>query len=305
VRLHRVEGLLVDEARHLNRDHLIVRLVGAVLGAPVELVDTDVGGAGQHPVNGANTPAPAHAGVEPALVQMLGDRLHAHAPPRAVALQRQAEGEPHRVGVKRVDLQLLLELGPALLRVHHPIADRRQRAVPEALPRILLQGAKRVLGVLLGLVLVEQRHDLAHHHVHGIVAKLLRHGDELDAVPGELPDVELQLEVVAEEAAERMNDHHVEAGRLLGPGLHHALELRPPIIGRRGARLDIGLHQLVVARGPIRLALLALVGDGHVMFGLPRGRDAQVEGGAERDRAHAAFLKARCTAFGSRSITRR
>ena len=81
-------------------------------------------------------------------------------------------------------------------------SDRRQRAVPEALPRVLLHGPKRVLGVLLGLVLVEQRHDLAHHDVHGIVAHLLGDGDELDAVPGQLADVELELEVVAKEAAE-------------------------------------------------------------------------------------------------------
>jgi len=38
--------------------------------------------------------------------------------------------------------------------------------------------------------------------VHGIVAHLLGDGDELDAVLGELPDVELQLEMVAEETAE-------------------------------------------------------------------------------------------------------
>ncbi len=59
-----------------------------------------------------------------------------------------------------------------------------------------------MLGVLLGLVFVEQRHDLAHHDVHGIVAHLLGDGDELDAVLGQLADVELKLEMVAKEAAE-------------------------------------------------------------------------------------------------------
>ncbi len=53
-----------------------------------------------------------------------------------------------------------------------------------------------MLGVLLRLLLVEQRHDLAHHHVHRVVAELLGHRNEAYAVLGELADVELQLEMV-------------------------------------------------------------------------------------------------------------
>ena len=59
-----------------------------------------------------------------------------------MALDRETEREPHRVGVQRVDLQLLLDLGSAFLGIDDAIADRRQRAVPEALARILLQGAQ-------------------------------------------------------------------------------------------------------------------------------------------------------------------
>ena len=109
--------------------------------------------------------------------------------------------------MQRIDLELLLDLRAPLLRVDHAIADRGERAVPETLTRILLQGPERVLGVFLGLILVEQRHDLAHHDVHRIVTQLLGHGDEPDAVLGELPDVELKFEVVAEETAERVDDH--------------------------------------------------------------------------------------------------
>ena len=104
--------------------------------------------------------------------------------------------------MQRVDFELLFDLRAALLGRDDAIADGRQRAVPEPLPRILLQGPQRVLGRLLGLVLVEQRHDLAHHDVHGVVTHLLGDGNQLDAVLGQLADVKLKLEVVAKEAAE-------------------------------------------------------------------------------------------------------
>ncbi|MCK9550307.1 hypothetical protein [Aquamicrobium sp.] len=78
--------------------------------------------------------------------------------------------------MQRVDFQLLLDLRAALLGRDHAIADGRQRAVPEALPGVLLQGAQDVLGVLLGLVFVEQRHDPPHHVVDRIVAKRLPDG---------------------------------------------------------------------------------------------------------------------------------
>jgi hypothetical protein len=119
-----------------------------------------------------------------------------------------------------------------------PIADRRQRAVPEALTRVLLHGAQGVLGVLLGLVLVEQRHDLADHVAHGIVAEFLGDRHQADAVLGEPADVELQLELITEEAAEAVHQDHVERRRLGGGGIDHPLELGSPIVGRGDTRLD-------------------------------------------------------------------
>lgn len=59
-----------------------------------------------------------------------------------------------------------------------------------------------MLGVLLGLVFLEQGHDLTHHDVHRIVAHLLGDGEQLDAVLHQLAHVELELEMIAEEAAE-------------------------------------------------------------------------------------------------------
>ena len=86
--------------------------------------------------------------------------------------------------------------------------------------------------------------------------------------------------MVAEEAAERMDDHDVEHGGLGRPGFDHPLEFGPAVVRRGRARLDIGLDELVTARGAIGFALPALVGDGDVVLGSPRRRDAQVEGGA-------------------------
>ena len=107
--------------------------------------------------------------------------------------------------MQRVDFELLFDLRAALLGRDDAIADGRQRAVPEPLPRILLQGPEDVFRVLLGLVFVEHRHDLPHHDVHGIVVHLLRDREELDAVLSQLADVGLKLEVVAEEAREAMH----------------------------------------------------------------------------------------------------
>ena len=72
--------------------------------------------------------------------------------------------------------------------------------------------------------LVKERHDLAHHGAHRIVAQLLRDGDQAHAVLGELADIELKLELIAEEARERMDDDDVESRRLGQGRLDHRLE---------------------------------------------------------------------------------
>ena len=281
-RLHGVEDGLVDDRRDRDRDDLVVRLVVAVLGAPVELVLPDIGSPGQHPVDGADAPASAVAGEDTVFVQILGDRLDAHRAGRAVTLKREPERQPHGVGVDRIDLQLLLDLRTTLLGGDDAVADRWQRAVPKPLARILLQGTQDVFGVLLGLILVEQRHDLAHHDVHRIVAHFLRDRQQADAILRQLADVELKLEVVAEKSAERVDDDDLERRGLGRPGLDHLLELGAAVVGRRRSRVYERLDKLIAARSAIGFALLALVGDRHVMLGLPRGRYAQVEGSAQR-----------------------
>ncbi len=232
-------------------------------------------------MNLTDAPASAVAGEDAAAVEVGDDVLDAHLAGGAVAFQRKTIDQAHRIGMQRVDFELLLGLGLALFGGDGAIADRRKRAVPEALPRILLQGPHDVLGVFLRLVFIEQRHDLPHHDVHGVIPHLLCDRDQLHAVLGQLADIELQLEVVAEKPAERMNHDDIE-GRGLGRSrLDHALELGAAVVGRRCAGFDEGFDQLQAARFAIGFALPLLIGNGDIMLSLPRRRDAQVKGGAQ------------------------
>nr|WP_041794807.1 hypothetical protein [Pararhodospirillum photometricum] len=283
MRLHGVEGLKVDQRWHRDCDNLADRLQFLGLGALVELVLADIGAPRQDAVKLADAPAPAVAGEDATGVEMADDRLDAHRAGRAVSFQRQPVDQPHGVGVQWIDLQLLLGLGPALLGRDDAVADRRQRAVPEALPGVLLQGAHDVLAVFLGLILVEQRHDLAHHDVHRVVAHLLRDRNQLDAVLRQLAHIEFQLEVIAEEAAERVDDDDIEGRGFGGARLDHALELGTAIVGSGRARLNVGVDKLIAARQAVGLTLALLVRDRDIMLGLPRGRDAEIQGSARGD----------------------
>ncbi len=139
-----------------------------------------------------------------------------------------------------------------------------------------------MLGVLLRLILVEQCHDLPHHDVHRIVAHLLGDGDKPDAVLRQPADVELKLEVISEEAREAVDDDDIERRGLARARLDHLLEFGPAIIGGGRARLDIKLDELIPARGAVGFALAFLIRNRDIVLGLPRRRDAQIQGGAQR-----------------------
>jgi len=180
----------------------------------------------------------------------------------------------------RVHLQLLFGPSAALLGRDNAIAERRSRAVPEALAGIFPHGSQRVLRVLLGLILVEERHDLAHHHAHRVLAEILRDRDQPHAVLRQAADIELKLELVSEEARERVDYDRVEGGGPRGRSVHHLLELGASIVGRRRAGLDVLAHGLVTPSLAVGLRLAALIGYRQVLLGLPSGRDAEIEDGA-------------------------
>lgn len=66
-------------------------------------------------------------------------------------------------------------------------------------------------------------HDLRHSFA-SFITQLLGDRDQTHAVLGELPDVELELELVAEEPREAVHHDHVEGGRLDQSRLDHRLE---------------------------------------------------------------------------------
>jgi len=231
MRLHGLERCFVDEWRHVGCHDLAGRL-GSFGGAtPVEFVLPDIGRSGEYTMQLPDAPARAVAGKDAMLVQVGGDVLDAHWAGCAVPFQGQPVNQPHRVGVQRIDFQLLLDLRATLLRRHDPVADRRAGAVPKTLAGIFFHGPQRVFAVLFGLILVEQRHHLAHHDVHRVVADLLGDRDQSDAVLGKFAHIEFEFEVVAEEAAEGVDDHDIERRGLGGAGFNHPLEFRAPIVG--------------------------------------------------------------------------
>src|SRR3546814_10551394 len=116
--------------------------------------------------------------------------------------------------------------------------------------------------------------------MHVIVAHFLRDGDELHAILRELADIELKLEMIAEEAGVAVDDHEVERRRFRRPGLDKPLELWTAVVRRRRAGLNIGVNELEATRRAPAFDLPPLVGDRYVMTGLHSGRDAKEEGRA-------------------------
>ncbi len=165
---------------------------------------------------------------------------------------------------------------------HDAVTDRRPGAVPKTLTGVLVHGPQGVLGVLLGLVLVEQGHDLPDHVAHRVVAELLGDRHQPYAALGEAADIELELELVTEEPAEAVHDDHVKRRWLGRRRIDHPLEFWPTVIGRGDAGLDVVGDNLPAAGRAIGPGLAALVRDGEVVVRLPAGRDPEVKGGTNR-----------------------
>lgn len=113
--------------------------------------------------------------------------------------------------------------------------------------------------------------------MHRIVAHCLGDRDQLDPVAGQLADMELQLEMITEEAAEGMDEDDVERRRPSDCCLDQTLELGPAIAGGGDPGIDEGVDKLMPMRGAPGFALLTLIGDRDVVLCLPRRGDAQVK----------------------------
>jgi hypothetical protein len=196
-----LELLPRDNRRHFLLDDLILRLRFLLAAIKdIEAMRAGIGRSRQDVIDHPVAEPPAGRCANAALVQIVRDLAHAERSGLAIAQSGQLEYQPHMIGLVRIDRELLLHPHAALLGIGNPIAERRARSVPITLPGILAHGAQRVLGIFLRLILVEQRHDLAHHHAHRIVAQNLRDRDEFHPVLRQLANIEFRLEVIAEEA---------------------------------------------------------------------------------------------------------
>jgi len=91
--------------------------------------------------------------------------------------------------------RVFLVLWPRWPASTRPIADRGSRAVPKFLACVLVHRPEVVFRVLFRLILVEERHDLADHVAHRIVAELLGDRDEPHSVLRQLADIKFELEL--------------------------------------------------------------------------------------------------------------
>lgn len=113
----------------ISGDHLSLGLPFArfpIFG--VEAMAADIRRSGEYLVHGIDAPASAVTRSNARFIQMLGDRFDAHRPRGAVSLAREAEDQPHGLGLDGIDLQRLLGTVAAFLRgFHDAVADRRQQ----------------------------------------------------------------------------------------------------------------------------------------------------------------------------------
>ena len=214
------------------------------------------------------------------LVEPACDGLDAHRAGRAVALAEQPEYQPNDFGLDRIDGEAFLGFRAALLRRDDGVAVWGFRAVPEALPGVFLHGAQRVLGVLFRLVFVEEREDLPHHHAHRVFAEILRDADKPDARLAQAAHMHLQREMIPGKPAEGMDENDIERRAAGGRHVEQALQFRAAVVRAAHAGLDEFYGDIPAARGAIGERLPPLIGDRQVRFGLPPGRDAEVQRGA-------------------------
>ena len=246
--------------------------------ALVEEVFAEVGTAAQYLLYLLDAPRTTAHGLT-ALREQLADFLDADRL-TLMPVEVEVEDVAHDDRFGGVDFEALFLAAPAAAHLgrHGLEAERRQRAAEESLPDVLAHGTVRMLGILAALVFVKQVDDAAHHFAAGVVAGRLRDGGDLDVVALELLFVDAELDAIAEEARQAVNDDRVESGGLLQRVADHLLEYRALVVSRRGTRFDVlAQNDMPVGLAPF-LKLAQLVGYRQVVVGLPGGRYAGVEG---------------------------
>nr|WP_246337115.1 hypothetical protein [Sphingorhabdus rigui] len=109
-------------------------------------------------------------GIEP-----LGGILNPKRGSAIDAIRIEGEDQAHEFCFHRIDRQLLLDLGSALLSLDNAVAERSGSTVPKSLLGRLAHRAAHILAVLAGGVLIEDTNDLAHQQLARIIAGGLAH----------------------------------------------------------------------------------------------------------------------------------
>ncbi|WP_339348336.1 hypothetical protein [uncultured Sphingomonas sp.] len=220
------------------------------------------------------------------LAQPLDDAADAQRLAGAVAFHVQAKDLFDERTLGRIDLEFLLVLLAAALGDIGAITERWRRAVVEAGLGIGAHHDLDLLGVDLARRGIEGREYAADQARMRTFADILRRRDQLDARLLQLAAIALALILVAEEAAEVVDEHGVVSLRLRAGVRDHPLQCRAAI-GHAGlARLDIGLDDLVAALGGTAGDAHLLLVERGLVLRLPLGADPHIGAGAQARRVN-------------------
>ncbi|MBY0575789.1 MAG: hypothetical protein K2P67_04250 [Gallionellaceae bacterium] len=89
---------------------------------------------------------------------------------------------------------------------------------------------------------VEQVDDAPHHLPASVIAGRLGDGNDFDLVLGQLALIHAELDTIAEEARQTVDDDGLERGWFLQGIRDHLLENGALVVGGGCARLDVLLH---------------------------------------------------------------
>ena len=214
-------------------------------------------------MNRGNSKALTAPGAIAVSVEPFDDFLDTERTGTPITVQIQLINESDRLDFDGVDVQFLLDLRTALFCFNQLVSQRSGRSVPEPLARVLLHGSDDVLGIFLGLVLVEQRNDLAHHALDrfALIAHRLSNRDDLDAMLAQLPKIKLLLERLAKEAAIAMHEDQLERPLTIAGAFDHLLEDRSAVVTGGGAAFDELSGYVIAVDATPGLQLAALVGN--------------------------------------------
>jgi hypothetical protein len=125
-----------------------------------------------------------------------------------------------------------------------------------------------MLGGLGALIFVELAKDRSDEIASGPFANVLSDRNELHFGLRELAPIALELELIAEETAEAVNDDQVVGPLTSGCRLDHCLKLRPIVIRRRRARLSEHVLKDDAASFTVGRDRCDLVGKAGLVLGL-------------------------------------